>query len=236
MTAQVARNQLLNTWSDRLAASLQNLAGVKPSLQWTGNTQGMGDSAVFWLEFEIMPGTRIHVGAPEASWRAIAAQVIRSNPSIEAYLDARQIYVNLLEQSSERKGVLSNRVPPCAHFDLLEMRFPGQAAIQLILGLRDETTPKTGSVFGALSDVEMPITVRFGSTRMLLQDLAGLDLGSAIEFNRGTDEAVDILVNGRLVAHGEPVVIRGNYGIRITEVVSREQRINTTQRIQKETK
>ena len=71
---------------------------------------------------------------------------------------------------------------------------------------------------GVLSGVEVPITVRFGSTRMLLKDLINLDAGSAVEFDRRVDEQVDLLVHGRLVARGEVIVVRGNYGLRITEV------------------
>lgn len=76
----------------------------------------------------------------------------------------------------------------------------------------------SGNVLGALSSVEVPITVRFGSTHCLLQDLIRLSAGSSIEVDRRVDEAVDILINGKLVARGEAVVVEGNYGIRITEV------------------
>ena len=76
---------------------------------------------------------------------------------------------------------------------------------------------------GVLSSIEVPITVRFGSTHCLLQDLVRLKAGSSIEVNQRVDEPVEILVNGKLVARGEAVVVQGNYAIRITEVKQRKE-------------
>ncbi|HJT88763.1 MAG TPA: flagellar motor switch protein FliN [Bryobacteraceae bacterium] len=69
-----------------------------------------------------------------------------------------------------------------------------------------------------LMDMEMPVLIRFGSTRILLRDLLRMDLGSVIEFPRLPNDPVDVIVNGRVVARGEVVMIQGNYGVRVTEV------------------
>jgi flagellar motor switch protein FliN/FliY len=71
-----------------------------------------------------------------------------------------------------------------------------------------------------LLDLELPVLVRFGSTKMLLKDLLKLDAGSVIEFNSQLGKPVEVLVNGRTVARGEAVVVQGNYGVRILEVVA----------------
>jgi flagellar motor switch protein FliN/FliY len=71
-----------------------------------------------------------------------------------------------------------------------------------------------------LMDMEMPVVVRFGSTRMLLRDLLALSSGSVVEFRRTPEDPVELLVNGRVVARGMVVVVQGNYGVRITEIVS----------------
>jgi len=73
---------------------------------------------------------------------------------------------------------------------------------------------------GLLMDMEMPLLVRFGSTRMLVSDLLALGPGSVVEFRRGPDEPVDLLVNGRVVARANVVVVQGNYGVRIIEIAS----------------
>ena len=69
-----------------------------------------------------------------------------------------------------------------------------------------------------LMDMELPVMVRFGSTRMLLRDLLKLTAGSIIEFNRSGENPVEILVNKRVVARGSAIVVEGNYGVRIGEV------------------
>jgi flagellar motor switch protein FliN/FliY len=79
----------------------------------------------------------------------------------------------------------------------------------------------TGTTLDLLLDTEIPLTVRFGSTRMLLQDIVRLSPGSVVELNRGMDEPVDIVVNGHLVARGDVVSVKGNYALRITGIRER---------------
>jgi flagellar motor switch protein FliN/FliY len=73
----------------------------------------------------------------------------------------------------------------------------------------------------------MPVTVRIASAQMTFGDVLGLNTGSLVTLDRTTEEPVDVLVNGRVVAHGEMVMVQGNYGVRITEIVSRRERIDT---------
>ena len=76
-------------------------------------------------------------------------------------------------------------------------------------------------------DLELPITVRFGETRLTLDALARLGAGSLIDLERAPDDPVDLLVNGRLVARGEVVVVGGCYGVRVREVVSAADRLRS---------
>jgi flagellar motor switch protein FliN/FliY len=76
-------------------------------------------------------------------------------------------------------------------------------------------------------DIDLPLTVRFGETEMSLHSLTRLAPGSIIDLGRSPDDPVDILVNSRLVARGEVVVVGGNYGVRIVEVISTADRLKT---------
>ncbi len=78
-----------------------------------------------------------------------------------------------------------------------------------------------------LMDVELPVTIRIGSTEMKLIDIMRLGLGSIIELEKLVDDPVDVLVNDTLVAKGEVVVYDSNFAIRITHVESREDRIRS---------
>lgn len=71
-----------------------------------------------------------------------------------------------------------------------------------------------------LMDVPLPVIVELGRTTMLVRDIMALGPGSVIELEKAAGENVDILVNGRLIARGEVVVIEENFGVRIVEFVS----------------
>lgn len=78
-----------------------------------------------------------------------------------------------------------------------------------------------------LLDVEMDVTVRFGTAMMPLRDVVRFGIGSMIEMNRTIDEPVELLVNNFSFARGEVVVVNGYYGVRITEIGSTEERSRT---------
>ncbi len=84
-----------------------------------------------------------------------------------------------------------------------------------------------GTNIDMLMDVELPVTVRIGTTEMKLIDIMRLGLGSIIELEKMVDDPVEILANEKLVARGEVVVCDGNYAVKITEVRSREERIRS---------
>jgi flagellar motor switch protein FliN/FliY len=70
-----------------------------------------------------------------------------------------------------------------------------------------------------LMDVELAMTLRFGSRRLPLREILEFCPGTVVELDRQVDETVDLLLHGKLVARGEVVVVDGNYGLRVTEVV-----------------
>jgi flagellar motor switch protein FliN/FliY len=76
-----------------------------------------------------------------------------------------------------------------------------------------------------LMDVQMALTVELGRTKMYIKDILGLGEGSIIELDKLAGEPVDLLVNGKLIAKGEVVVIDENFGVRVTDIVSPADRI-----------
>jgi flagellar motor switch protein FliN/FliY len=71
-----------------------------------------------------------------------------------------------------------------------------------------------------LHDVEMEVTAELGRTRMSVRELLSLSPGAVVELDRAAGAPTDLLVNGRLIARGEVVVIDENFGIRITEIIA----------------
>jgi flagellar motor switch protein FliN len=71
-----------------------------------------------------------------------------------------------------------------------------------------------------LHDVEMDVAAELGRTRMSVRELLSLAPGAVVELDRAAGSPADLLVNGRLIARGEVVVIDENFGIRLTEIIS----------------
>jgi flagellar motor switch protein FliN len=80
---------------------------------------------------------------------------------------------------------------------------------------------------GLLMDVELEVTLRFGRRQMLLSDILDLSAGSLVELDQQVQDPVELLVGKRVVALGEVVVADGNYAIRVTEIVSRHERMES---------
>jgi len=79
---------------------------------------------------------------------------------------------------------------------------------------------------GLLMDVYMEMSVELGRTRKRIKDILGIGEGTIIELDKLAGEPVDILVNHKLIAKGEVVVIDENFGVRVTEIVSQIDRMN----------
>lgn len=76
-----------------------------------------------------------------------------------------------------------------------------------------------------LLDVPLELTVQLGKTRMLIKDLLQLGQGSIVELEKLAGEPMEILVNNKLVARGEVVVVNEKFGIRLTDILSPTERI-----------
>ncbi|HET6284288.1 MAG TPA: flagellar motor switch protein FliN [Polyangia bacterium] len=76
-----------------------------------------------------------------------------------------------------------------------------------------------------LLDVPLDVSVELGRSRVSIQDLLALGPGSVVELDKIAGEPLDILVNDRLVARGEAVVVNDKFGVRITDIVSQSERI-----------
>lgn len=74
-------------------------------------------------------------------------------------------------------------------------------------------------------DIPVRISMEVGSTSITIRNLLQLNQGSVIELDRLAGEALDVLVNGTLIAHGEVVVVNDKFGIRMTDVISPSERI-----------
>lgn len=78
-----------------------------------------------------------------------------------------------------------------------------------------------------LLDVPLNVTVELGRTRMSVRQLLALSSGSIVELSKLAGESLDVLVNGKPVARGEAVTVKEKFGVRLTEIVSPSERVES---------
>lgn len=77
-----------------------------------------------------------------------------------------------------------------------------------------------------IMDVKLPVRVRIGKKKMLLKDVLSMDIGSVIELNQLANDPLDILVDDHIIAQGEVVIVDGNFGVQITSIGTKRDRLN----------
>lgn len=98
---------------------------------------------------------------------------------------------------------------------------PSKSSSPTSVDLDDEELKNIGLIL----DVKLTIRVRIGSKRMLLKDVINMDIGSVVELNRLANDPLDILVDDKIIGKGEVVIVDGNFGIQITEIGSKRERL-----------
>ncbi len=76
-----------------------------------------------------------------------------------------------------------------------------------------------------IMDVKLPVRVRIGKKRMLLKDVLNMDIGSVIELNQLANDPLEVLVDNHIIAQGEVVIVDGNFGIQITTIGTKKERL-----------
>ena len=149
---------------------------------------------------------------PEASPEAAAAVSIAfgENPQAPLWIGFGNKLVSLLTHPASSESVEAQPVPVDT----------GSGAAPHVSG----DVPPTMDL---LLDVELPVSVSFGKTEIPMKDVLKLTTGSVVELNRGVNEPVEVLVNHCLIARGEVVVVEGNYGVRIQQIISRSDRLRS---------
>jgi len=76
-----------------------------------------------------------------------------------------------------------------------------------------------------IMDVKLPVRVRIGKKKMLLKDVLNMDIGSVIELNQLANDPLEILVDNHVIAKGEVVIVDGNFGVQITTIGTKKERL-----------
>lgn len=90
-----------------------------------------------------------------------------------------------------------------------------------------DAAPGRSRTLDVIMDIDLPLVVRFGRTEMSLKALTAIGPGSVIDLGRGPEDPVDVLISNRIVARGEVVIVGGNYGVRVRDVISPAERAHS---------
>jgi flagellar motor switch protein FliN/FliY len=238
-----ALKPILSAWLASLASVIESLTGARPQIQPAVSigANSVPAELLWWEQTLDTAGLSVWIGAGPSVRQALgcaaSGAVAIGDPGGR---DAERSFQVLLQRCWQgvEGAVGGGRLttpPPDEQLFRIPIEMPGTGAIQIFAACREareETRhakadrpprKRAGTTLDLLLDTEIPLTVRFGSARMLLRDIVRLSPGSVVGLNRGMAEPVDIVVNGRLVARGDIVSVQGNYALRITEI--RERRI-----------
>lgn len=174
------------------------------------------------------------VGQTSAELVVVAQEAVAEAMAGAGALSVAEALRPALESAAQRlgAGVLSAAEErPAADAvtgrDLALFALVAGDAVQAWFGIRPvnqqapvSSSPLEPGSMRVLYDVELTLTTEIGRTRMPLRDVLGLTPGTVLELDRAAGSPADIMVNGRLVARGDVVVVDEDYAVRITEIVS----------------
>ncbi len=142
---------------------------------------------------------------------ALEAAAVAFGPGVLDVAEIRPVGADLIGEGLAAFALVSGGVPQ-AWFGVRSRTRPAAVPHQ-----RDA---RQRADMRLLYDVEMTLTAELGRTRLPVRQVLDLIPGSVLELDRAAGAPADIMVNGRLIARGEVVVVDENYGIRVTEIVS----------------
>jgi flagellar motor switch protein FliN len=211
---------------DALSELFRQFAGVAA----TACKANYGGAVEFQLESALPPTWQ---PASQASWVFAAPQVA---PLQWKVLASTELHTALLAAEVEKaqdaaaEAAKASAAPPAAPPAAPSVAPPAPVATPPAAAAKASPAPAaTGdaSNLDLLLEVELDASLRFGQREMLLRDILELRPGSVVELNRQLQEPAELLVGGRIIARGEVVIVDGNYGLRITDIVQPHKRLES---------
>lgn len=196
----------------------------------------------FKMEIENLVNSEIMQIIPVEAVQGMMALLIGTSTEesgVEAVLDVTELEPEVPAMSispdvvTEPEMVIDNQVweQPSYQSEPSTIRKHQQYAVQPVqfANLQETSINKTHQNIGLIMDVPLDVSVELGKTRKTIHDILELHQGAIIQLDKMAGEPVDLLVNGKLIAKGEVVVIDESYGIRITAIISPSDRMNKLQ-------
>jgi flagellar motor switch protein FliN len=250
-------NWLFGELSSHARSAFEGMTGERPKVETRSGAEPPKDAALQWRQaFSGVPGA-IWMVASEADTGAAGAVVLRAAGLEETdparlkseFLEilnqtlsgtALAISTRLGRDVQRAEGREAATIPGEIEWASLEVTL-GETRAQILAGVEEslietlaaqaagevEAAPDKPQTFDLLLDVELLVSVSFGRAQVPLKDVLKLTTGSIVELNRSLGDPVEVIVNNCVIARGEVVTVEGNFGVRIDEVISRQERLRT---------
>lgn len=170
----------------------------------------------------IMMGTEEDAPVSESTKASTEVKVVTepkeismNNEVVANEIASKHTYRNENNYSVQGQGIVENHEEP------VNVK---QASFGQLEEVRGAEMPKN---IDLILDVPLELSVELGRTKKNIRDILALTRGSLIELNKLAEEPVDIFINGKRIAHGEVVVVDENFGVKITEIASGEDRVKS---------
>ncbi|PHR56715.1 MAG: flagellar motor switch protein FliN [Arcobacter sp.] len=153
--------------------------------------------------------------------------------NLEAYSKMFVYNFSLGDINSLMMFVIDDKIETALNSDASSPEAEDEAPVQEETS-RSSSSSSTGSSafdgedsnINLIMDVKLPVRVRIGQKKMLLRDVLSMDIGSVIELNQLANDPLDILVDDHVIAQGEVVIVDGNFGVQITTIGSKIDRLH----------
>lgn len=223
----MSTTQALTAAATALAAMLPSAAPLE-ALRLEGDSLNLAGSVTVAVDYvgavsaelAIMLSARAEGAVRQAGGTGTVALADVLRPALEAA--STELGSGVLGEVTERDASALFGDPKAAVFSLANEAEP---FAWLAIRVRD-TASRGGSgvelsaqKLGRINDVEMALSVVIGRTRMSVANVLGLEPGNVVDLDRSAGSPADVLLNGRLIAHGEVVVVDQDYAVRITKIL-----------------
>ena len=250
MTADQDRDLFLRVWQSEISRAIEIFTGENAEVSCSRRERAISledcTSYLWWRqEFHSDSLFTVWTGAPQEVWMALGGE---SEPAERC----RQIYFDILRQTHDGTanalGAQTGKPVRCLageanRPELLEgldvcavdLGFQGKLLPPLLLAIERAAArvqqspkplaPKPSLPLGRLVELELPLAVSLGKAVMPIRDILKITPGSLVELDRTPADYVDLMVHGIVIARGEMVSMKGNYGVRVKEIISRGDRL-----------
>lgn len=159
------------------------------------------------------PGGGSAETSAKATSQSIPADQLSSSSSVEDEVEAAMLaeLARVEAEDATRLGAMNSATVQPVEFDKFQ---------------RVQPTGQSQNI-DILLDVKLPVAIELGRTEMSIRDILELGAGSVVELTKLAGEPVDLLVNNKIVARGEVVVVDENFGLRVTSLISPEDRLKS---------